>query len=122
WRVRLLTGVRRRAPLPGRAAADPRRGLERDPAARDRAPAPRAARALTRPPAEILTDAGVSFRVHEHMPVATVAEILQALPFPAEEHVKTLAFDADGRVALAALRGSDRPQFGRLARAPGVAR
>jgi Cys-tRNA(Pro)/Cys-tRNA(Cys) deacylase len=60
--------------------------------------------------------------VHVHVPVATVAEILEALPFPAEQHVKTLAFEVDGRVALAALRGSDRLQFGRLARALGVAR
>ena len=60
--------------------------------------------------------------MHEHVPVATVAEILDALPFPAEEHVKTLAFTAEGRVVLAALRGSDRLQFGRLARALGVGR
>src|SRR5262249_26917909 len=57
-----------------------------------------------------------------HAPVATVAEILEALPFPAAEHVKTLAFEADGRIALAALRGSDRLQFGRLARALSIAR
>ena len=36
-RLRLLAGVRRRAALPRRARADPRRGLERDPAARHRA-------------------------------------------------------------------------------------
>jgi prolyl-tRNA editing enzyme YbaK/EbsC (Cys-tRNA(Pro) deacylase) len=44
------------------------------------------------------------------------------LPFPAEEHVKTLAVDADGRTALVALRGSDRLHFGRLSRALGVPR
>ena len=76
----------------------------------------------TRSPEEILRDAGVPFRVHDHVPVSTVAEILEALPFPAGEHVKTLAFEADGRIVLAALRGSDRLQFGRLARALGVAR
>jgi hypothetical protein len=43
-------------------------------------------------PEQILRDAGAAFVVHEHVPVATVAEILDALPFPAEEHVKTLAF------------------------------
>jgi Cys-tRNA(Pro)/Cys-tRNA(Cys) deacylase len=75
-----------------------------------------------RTPEEILLDAGISFRVHAHAPVATVAEILDALPFPAEQHVKTLALAADGQVVLAALRGSDRLQFGRLARAVGVAR
>src|SRR5262249_37777315 len=37
-------------------------------------------------------------------------------------HVKTLALAADGRVVLAALRGSDRLRFGRLARAVGVGR
>src|SRR5207249_10445360 len=35
-------GIRRRAALPRRAGADPRRGLERDPAARDRPAAARA--------------------------------------------------------------------------------
>ena len=75
-----------------------------------------------RTPEEILRDAGVPFRVHEHEPVATVAEIVEALPFPAEEHVKTLAFDADGRIVLAALRGSDRLAYGALARAAGVPR
>ena len=77
---------------------------------------------MRRSPERILRDAGVAFVVHEHVPVATVAEILVALPFPAEEHVKTLAFDADGRVALVALRGSDRVRYGPLARALGVAR
>jgi Cys-tRNA(Pro)/Cys-tRNA(Cys) deacylase len=77
---------------------------------------------MTRSPVEILRDAGIRFTLHEHAPVATVAEILEALPFPAEEHVKTLAFAADGRIVLAALRGSDRLQYGRLARAVGVGR
>ncbi len=73
-------------------------------------------------PADILRAHGVRFELHDHVPVSSVAEILVALPFPAEEHVKTLAFDADGRVALAAVRGGDRIQFGKLARALGVAR
>ena len=53
---------------------------------------------MARTPVEILRDAGVRFAVHEHVPVASVAEILEALPFPASEHVKTLAVTADGRV------------------------
>jgi Cys-tRNA(Pro)/Cys-tRNA(Cys) deacylase len=77
---------------------------------------------MARTPAEILRDGGVAFRVHEHAPVATVAEILEALPFPAEQHVKTLAFDTGDGIALAALRGGDRLQFGKLARALGVRR
>jgi Cys-tRNA(Pro)/Cys-tRNA(Cys) deacylase len=77
---------------------------------------------VARSPEEILRDAGAAFTVHEHVPVSSVAEILEALPFPAEEHVKTLAVDADGRIALAALRGSDRVHYGKLARALGVAR
>ena len=77
---------------------------------------------MTRSPEEILDDAAVPFRVHEHVPVATVAEIVDALPFPAEQHVKMLAFDADGRIVLAALRGSDRLAYGALARAAGVPR
>jgi len=77
---------------------------------------------LSRTPEQILRAAGVEFTVHEHVPVATVAEILDALPYPAEEHVKTLAFDADGQIALVGLRGSDRVAYGKLARALGVAR
>jgi Cys-tRNA(Pro)/Cys-tRNA(Cys) deacylase len=81
---------------------------------------------MARSPVEILQDTGIPFVLHEHEPVATVAEILVALPFPAEHHVKTLAFaadgGADGQVVLAALRGCDRLQFGRLARAIGVGR
>ena len=77
---------------------------------------------MGRSPEAILRDARIPFVLHEHVPVATVAEILAALPFPAEEHVKTLAFTADGSVVLAAVRGSDRLQFGRLARALGVGR
>jgi Cys-tRNA(Pro)/Cys-tRNA(Cys) deacylase len=73
-------------------------------------------------PVDILRGRGIAFSVHEHVPVSSVAEILVALPFPAEEHVKTLAFDADGRVALAAVRGGDRLHYGKLARALGVAR
>ncbi len=77
---------------------------------------------MARSPVEILRDAGVPYAVHEHVPVATVAEIVEALPFPASEHVKTLAVAANGRIALAALRGDDRLQFGKLARALGVGR
>jgi Cys-tRNA(Pro)/Cys-tRNA(Cys) deacylase len=77
---------------------------------------------MRRTPEEILRDAGIPFALHDHTPVATVAEILLALPFPAEEHLKTLAFTADGGVVLAAVRGSDRLRFGRLARALGVGR
>jgi Cys-tRNA(Pro)/Cys-tRNA(Cys) deacylase len=75
-----------------------------------------------RTPAELLEEAGVPFSVHEHAPVATVAEILEALPFPADQHVKTLAVEAGGRIALVALRGGDRLRFGLLARALGVPR
>ena len=77
---------------------------------------------MSRSPEEILVDARIPFTVHRHEPVATVAEIVAALPFPAEEHVKTLAFSAGDVLVLAALRGSDRLQFGRLARALGVGR
>ncbi len=75
-----------------------------------------------RSPEQLLAAAGVAYVVHPHEPVATVAEVLEALPFPAEAHVKTLAFDADGRIALVGLRGGDRLRYGPLARALGVAR
>ena len=122
-RLRLRRGVRRRAEVPGDAPLHGRAGLQQPRARVHRPERPRHAalvlsRApMARTPEQILEDAGVPFRVHEHTPVATVAEILDALPFPAEEHVKTLAFDADGRIVLAALRGSDRLAYGALARA-----
>jgi prolyl-tRNA editing enzyme YbaK/EbsC (Cys-tRNA(Pro) deacylase) len=75
-----------------------------------------------RSPEQILHAAGVPFVRHDHEPVSSVAEIVEALPYPAEQHVKTLVFDADGRIVLVALRGSDRLRFGPLARALGVAR
>jgi Cys-tRNA(Pro)/Cys-tRNA(Cys) deacylase len=75
-----------------------------------------------RTPEQILRDAGIRYRVHAHAPVATVADIVQALPFPADEHVKTLALSAGGGLALASLRGADRVRFGALARALGVPR
>ena len=77
---------------------------------------------MPRSPEEILDDASVPFTVHRHGPVAAVAEIVAALPFPAEEHVKTLAFSAGDVLVLAALRGSDRLRFGLRARALGVGR
>jgi Cys-tRNA(Pro)/Cys-tRNA(Cys) deacylase len=73
-------------------------------------------------PVEILQAHGVAFEVHDHVPVSTVAEILEALPFPADEHVKTLAFAADDRLVLAAVCGGDRIHYGKLARALGVGR
>lgn len=73
-------------------------------------------------PEELLRAAGVEFRVHEHEPVRTVADVVALLPFPAEQHVKALALDAGGRIALVGLRGCDRVAHGPLARALGVAR
>jgi Cys-tRNA(Pro)/Cys-tRNA(Cys) deacylase len=70
---------------------------------------------MKRSPVEILRAAGIPFVLHRHEPVTTVAEILDVLPFPAQQHVKTLALTAHGRIVLAALRGSDRLRFGRLA-------
>jgi prolyl-tRNA editing enzyme YbaK/EbsC (Cys-tRNA(Pro) deacylase) len=75
-----------------------------------------------RTPEQILCDAGVDYRVHEHASVATVADIVAVLPFPADEHVKTLALAAGDGLALASLRGGDRVRFGALARALGVPR
>jgi Cys-tRNA(Pro)/Cys-tRNA(Cys) deacylase len=77
---------------------------------------------MRRTPEEILRDARIPFVSHCHAPVAAVAEIVAALPFPAEDHVKAFAFTADGGIVLAALRGGDRLQFGRLARALRVGR
>ena len=70
---------------------------------------------------EALQAAGVPFVVHEHAPAHSVAE-RQALPFPWERAVKTLAFTSGETTALVALVATDRVDMARLARALGVSR
>ncbi|WP_175439181.1 aminoacyl-tRNA deacylase [Streptomyces vilmorinianum] len=75
------------------------------------------------PPWQAALDAdGSAYTIHEHAPAHTVAE-RQALPFPWEQAVKTLAFTTpEIPLLLVALRANDRVDYTRLAIAAGTSR
>ncbi|MGC3993454.1 MAG: YbaK/EbsC family protein [Propionicimonas sp.] len=74
------------------------------------------------PAAAALARAGVPFRLHEHPPARTEAE-LHLTGLDVATSAKTLAFALpDGRFALAAIPGRARLRYGNLARALGVPR
>ncbi len=65
---------------------------------------------------------GFPFTVHEHAPTRTVEEA-SSLPFDVSRLVKAIAFrTATGAVVLAAIRGSARVDYARLAALAGVSR
>ena len=69
-----------------------------------------------------LDAAGIPYVVHEHPPIRTEADLhLTGLSW--EASVKTLVFELpDGRLALVAVPGPARVQYGAVARALGVSR
>ncbi|MER7759216.1 YbaK/EbsC family protein [Streptomyces sp. NPDC097619] len=70
----------------------------------------------------VLEADGGPYTLHEHAPAHTVAE-RQALPFPWERAVKTLAFSTpDTPLLLVVLRAADRLDYGLLAHVVGTAR
>jgi Cys-tRNA(Pro)/Cys-tRNA(Cys) deacylase len=71
---------------------------------------------------EALDAAGISYVVHTHPPIRSEADLhLTRLDW--ETSVKTLAFELpDGRLALVAVPGPARVQYGAIARALGVSR
>ena len=72
--------------------------------------------------AEVLSRAGVAYRLHHHPPPRTEAE-LHVTGLDTHSSAKTLAFrPADGRLVLAAIPGPARLRYGNLARALGVPR
>lgn len=72
--------------------------------------------------ATVLADAGVPYRLHEHPPARTEAE-LHLTGLDVDTSAKTLAFTLpDGRLVLAAIPGRARLRYGNLARALGVPR
>ena len=72
--------------------------------------------------AAVLARAGVAFRLHEHPPARTEAE-LHLTGLDVDTSAKTLAFRLpDGRIVLAAIPGPARLGYGQLARALGVPR
>ena len=72
---------------------------------------------------ELLESHNISYELHEHVPVRTVAEVEEKLPFLLDKMLKTVAFRVkDGRFILAGLRGHDRIDYRQLAAYCGVNR
>jgi Cys-tRNA(Pro)/Cys-tRNA(Cys) deacylase len=72
---------------------------------------------------EIVTRSGVPHRIHEHRETRTVDEAARNLSFPVDRLVKTIAFRTrSGGIVLAALRGTRRVDYARLAALAGVNR
>lgn len=66
---------------------------------------------------------GLPFSLHEHRPTRTMAEADRNLDFDLDRIVKTIAFAArDGRLVLAALRGTRRVEYPALAALFGLKR
>ncbi|HTZ39066.1 MAG TPA: YbaK/EbsC family protein [Syntrophales bacterium] len=71
----------------------------------------------------ILSRGNVPFVVHQHEPTRTIEEAERNLSFAVERIVKTVAFRArGGGIILAALRGTRRVDYPRLAALIGVTR
>lgn len=71
----------------------------------------------------LLTERGIPFRDRRHVAAPTVAEIVQALPFPRERFLKAVAFRIKhGPWILATCRGDERVDYRKLAEAVGVKR
>ncbi|MDD2734912.1 MAG: YbaK/EbsC family protein [Desulfuromonadaceae bacterium] len=73
--------------------------------------------------ARMVEQSGAPFVLHEHQAMKSMADAEQHLPFNVARIVKTLAFHArSGALILAALRGTDRVDYPRLAALAGVNR
>ena len=71
----------------------------------------------------LLDSHNVTYELHGHEPVHTVAEVEAKLPFLLDKMLKTVAFRVkDGRFILAGLRGHDRIDYRQLAAHFGVNR
>ncbi|MEW2625914.1 YbaK/EbsC family protein [Streptomyces sp. NPDC048106] len=74
-------------------------------------------------PVAVLTTRGVPFRLHEHSPALTVADLRSGTDFCIERSVKTLAFSTrDDRIVLAAVPGPAKVHYAALAVLVGVRR
>ena len=72
---------------------------------------------------ERVRSSGLNFVLHEHEATRTMGEAEANLAFDVARIVKTIAFAArDGRLVLAALRGTLRVDYAKLARLAGVNR
>lgn len=71
----------------------------------------------------ILREKGVTFKIHEHEPVMTMQDVKEKLPFPIEKLLKTLVFKIRNSFwILAVVRGQDKVNYRKLAKAFGVKR
>jgi len=72
---------------------------------------------------DLVRESGLPFALHEHTPTRTIADAQQNLDFDVTRIVKTVAFATrDGRLVLAALRGTLRVDYAKLAALAGVNR
>lgn len=100
---------------PARWEEDPERQQEMDTAKNDRQPFRRLV--------EIIEQSGVPFRIHEHHETRTMEDAAQNLSFDVARIVKTVAFRTrSGGIVLAAVRGTRRVDYARLAALVGVNR
>ena len=71
----------------------------------------------------LLEEKGIVYTTYPHQPLITFQDAASNLPFPAEAMLKTIVFrKRDGSWLLVALRGRDKLDFGKIARAAGVGR
>lgn len=71
----------------------------------------------------LLQEAGIKFHVHAHNPVLTIQDVEESLPFSKEKLLKTLVFRTrDGNWILVVLRGQDKLDYSKLAKALNVKR
>ncbi len=72
---------------------------------------------------QILSTSGVTYTMHTHAPLLTVADMEEHLPFPREQFLKTLAFKIKNAFwLLAAMRGQDRVDYRKIAAAYRISR
>lgn len=72
---------------------------------------------------EIVFRSGVPHTIHEHRETRTIDDAARNLSFPVDRIVKTIAFRTrSGGIVLAALRGTRRVDYARLAALAGVNR
>lgn len=72
---------------------------------------------------EIVFRSGVPYTIHEHRETRTIDDAARNLSFPVDRIVKTIAFRTrSGGILLAALRGTRRVDYARLAALAGVNR
>lgn len=71
----------------------------------------------------LLSERGITFRIHEHVVSRTVADAVASLPFPLEKLLKTVVFRVKGGPwILAGIKGPDRVDYRKLATALAVKR